>query len=99
MRTPAICFYCRQPMDRSGGGAKYCFQCHRIRGHGRAHNAVLAAVLDGKLPNPLGKLCVDCGAPAWEYDHRDYGKPLQVEPVCHPCNKLRGPGVKPAEAA
>jgi hypothetical protein len=26
------------------------------------------------------------------YEHRDYTKPLQVEPVCRSCNALRGPG-------
>jgi hypothetical protein len=36
--------------------------------------------------------CVDCGAGAQCYDHRDYHKPLQVEPVCRPCNVRRGVG-------
>lgn len=28
-----------------------------------------------------------------DYDHRDYTKPLSVEPVCRSCNKLRGPAI------
>lgn len=34
--------------------------------------------------------CVDCGAPATMYDHRNYYKPLEVEPVCRSCNGKRG---------
>jgi hypothetical protein len=34
--------------------------------------------------------CVDCGGVALEYDHRDYGRPVEVEPVCRSCNKRRG---------
>jgi len=41
--------------------------------------------LDGSIE------CVDCGAPATCYDHRDYSKPLDVEPVCWKCNAQRGP--------
>lgn len=43
--------------------------------------------LDGSIP------CVDCGRPAKVYDHRDYSRPLDVEPVCKGCNKKRGPGL------
>lgn len=43
------------------------------------------AILDGTTP------CVDCGAPADRYDHRDYSKPLDVEPVYCSCNGRRGP--------
>jgi hypothetical protein len=38
------------------------------------------------------KKCVDCGNPAECYDHRDYTRPLKVEPVCKACNNRRGPG-------
>jgi len=39
--------------------------------------------------------CVDCGKQATCYDHRDYSKPIDVEPVCHPCNVKRGRGAMP----
>lgn len=35
--------------------------------------------------------CVDCGARARHYDHRDYNRPLDVSPVCVSCNLKRGP--------
>jgi len=38
-------------------------------------------------------ICVDCGARATGYDHRDYRKPLEIEPVCQSCNYHRGPGL------
>ena len=48
------------------------------------------AVREGKLRPPTDFDCVDCGAPATGYDHRDYAKPLDVEPVCTGCNNRRG---------
>ena len=41
---------------------------------------------------PIGEhtKCVDCGEPAEMYDHRNYYKPLEVEPVCRKCNGQRG---------
>lgn len=36
--------------------------------------------------------CADCGDRAIQYDHRDYNKPLVVDPVCQSCNLRRGPG-------
>lgn len=58
----------------------------------RAHSAVQAAIKRGLLPDlKSGEYaCTDCGACAYEYDHRDYGRPLDVQPVCRSCNKRRG---------
>lgn len=41
--------------------------------------------------------CVDCGHRATGYDHRDYYKPLEVEPVCRRCNHRRGAAYPVAE--
>jgi len=58
-----------------------------------AHNLVAKAIRKGRLEALIdGKTdCVDCGSVASEYDHRDYLKPLEVDPVCHRCNIRRGP--------
>lgn len=56
-----------------------------------AISAVQAAIKAGNLPRARTKKCVDCGAKANGYDHRDYYKPLEVEPVCRSCNHKRGP--------
>jgi hypothetical protein len=62
----------------------------------KAHYQVALAVYQGRLPQLRwghNIMCVDCGKyPASCYDHRDYTKPLDVDPVCGSCNKLRGPG-------
>lgn len=60
----------------------------------KAGAAVSSAVRKGLLPNlrrnPIK--CVDCGARASGYDHRDYNQPLLVEPVYQSCNVKRGQG-------
>ncbi len=58
-----------------------------------AGSAARAAVRDGLLP-PVGEQrCADCGGQAEQYDHRDYNKPLQVDPTCRSCNLSRGPAI------
>jgi len=57
-----------------------------------ATSKVQQAVKRGVLPRLDGSiLCMDCGLVATCYDHRDYSKPLEVDPVCMVCNKKRGP--------
>lgn len=65
-----------------------------------AHRYVTVALYNGDLPRLDGTIqCADCDSPAAEYDHRDYKKPLDVDPVCRVCNQARGPGLHrdPAE--
>jgi hypothetical protein len=64
---------------------------------GKAHGMVVCAIRQGLLPKLDGTIaCTDCGAPAKEYDHRDYGRPLDVQPVCRSCNKARGTAIWPS---
>lgn len=56
-----------------------------------AHKLVKKAIARGELPEQTTQKCADCGSQARCYDHRDYTKPLEVEPVCHRCNAKRGP--------
>jgi hypothetical protein len=58
-----------------------------------ARNNAVAVVSRSKKTNSLKDEvvpCRDCGKRATQYDHRDYNKPLEVEPVCQSCNLLRG---------
>lgn len=56
-------------------------------------HAVKKAVKAGAL-RPVRELtCVDCGSPAFDYDHRRYMAPLDVEPTCRSCNLKRGPAL------
>ena len=57
----------------------------------KACMAVRRAVIDGDLPHIKTQKCTDCGRQAQHYDHRDYDKPLEVEPTCISCNFKRGP--------
>ncbi len=59
---------------------------------GRAGQKVRYAVKNGELINlkEIEVLCVDCGRRATMYDHQDYTKPLDVQPVCASCNYARG---------
>lgn len=63
----------------------------------RQRTKLRAAVRAGKLPR-LGDgktKCTDCRSPASQYDHRDYSRPLDVQPVCRNCNIKRGKGIIP----
>lgn len=61
-------------------------------GRSLAISIVHKEIREGRMPPPSDFCCVDCGRVAREYDHRDYGRPLDVQPVCLPCNVRRGPG-------
>ena len=57
---------------------------------GQAAQAVNRAIVVGYLRPAKTVKCVDCSRRAHDYDHRDYTKPLEVQPVCRRHNKLRG---------
>lgn len=59
----------------------------------RAWGAVSAAIKAGTIAHPQSLQCIDCDNPAWCYEHRDYRKPLDVQPVCQGCNNRRGPAL------
>lgn len=92
----AACMECGRSL---AGTRSYCrcLNCHRVneKFRTRARNLVARAIRAGELPSLAegGVSCVDCGRAADRYDHRDYSKPLSVDPVCRTCNRRRGPGV------
>lgn len=99
MRAPpryCLCLDCGQEYRANNVHQRRCTPC-RIGGYGAklrvsARNAVARAVAAGKLVRlaEVHVACVDCGARATRYDHRDYTQPLRVDPVCHPCDRARG---------
>ena len=56
----------------------------------RAVTTTTKRVKGGLILKATAHKCVDCGKQASEYDHRDYDKPEQIEPVCASCNRKRG---------
>lgn len=81
-----------------GGWPYRCARCgpadiERGLGKDTAARELRLAIRDGRVPHWRGMSCVDCGAAAIGYEHRDYNKPLCVEPICGRCNILRGPAI------
>lgn len=104
------CLDCPAPVAPSRSGVAHrCAPCRDTHNHGMrllsgaaaAHTAVARAVRKGELPLAKSCQCADCGRVAEQYDHRDYARPLDVQPVCRSCNFKRGPAkwLKQAEAA
>ena len=109
VNNPKPCDQCGVAIGNRNLWARYCKACisQRTRESVRrsrvrsikvnrtdgAYRIVWMAIRYGFLPHPKTQKCVDCGEGAECYDHRDYNRPLDVEPVCHPCNVRRGPGI------
>ena len=71
------------------------YEQKKSNGGSRARDTVRRLIRKGllsKLTRGLIK-CTDCPKMAVEYDHRDYNKPTEVEPVCKSCNDRRGPAI------
>lgn len=70
-------------------------------GQKAAMSQVHRAIQNNKLINLAISYinCSDCKSRATVYDHRDYNKPLEVEPVCRGCNYQRGKAVHRKENA
>jgi len=87
----AECGYCHEP-TRRWPSALYCLTCERKRARSFNGRLLARAIKAGSIAPASELPCVDCGALAECYDHRDYSRPLDVEPVCRACNWRRGPG-------
>ncbi len=91
-----ICMRCNeQPVNHPTPRNLFCWPCKRERNAVavRAISLVARAVKKGLMPKAKECVCVDCGLPAFDHDHRDYLKPLDVVPVCRGCNQRRGPAL------
>lgn len=101
------CLDCKTPLrqlvinGKKRVGQHRCDQCRDentfrldvLSGRQAAATALARAIGRGDLPRATGLRCADCGGDATCYDHRDYGYPLQVDPVCQSCNVMRGPAL------
>lgn len=95
------CIECRREFCTGVRTTLRCRSCNAY-GEGRklrekAHRLVSEAVREGRLPRlaVVEIACVDCGSRATVWEHRDYTKPLDVQPTCRGCDKRRGPGWVP----
>ena len=93
------CALCGQEFHSIGSrrhGSPYCsLTCVSLLTEARtkALAKVAAAVKSGLIVTARWNQCVDCGNQADHYDHRNYMRPLSVQPVCRSCNKKRGPAL------
>lgn len=89
------CMHCgNQKNRRYPNNSYYCLKCTWAIRHPLADIAfdcVKAAIRNGLMPRAKDLKCIDCGSMATEYDHRNYTRPIEVDPVCHGCNMRRGP--------
>ena len=85
------CAVCNGSMAAEHFNRRYCTACRKQAQlvQQRAVAKVRHAVKTGKLLHPTKHRCYDCDRPAQVYDHRDYAKPIAVEPVCQSCNHKR----------
>jgi hypothetical protein len=86
------CIDCGNPHERHPRSWR-CWSCQAGAQAARqkAVAAVKKAIKAFILPPPDTVLCIDCEMPACEYEHRDYRKPMDVNPICRKCNIRRGP--------
>ena len=96
MKPKIPCVGCGAPLLDQSGSRLFCSNCSHERYAQRAkamapvYRQVYRAIRRGDLPPPSECQCVDCHGPASVYEHRDYAKPLDVQPVCRRCNSHRG---------
>jgi len=93
-----ICLRCGEEhsfgiSSRLCGGCSYASINDSLRV--KARYFAMYAVKLGLFPPATYFECSDCGDRANCYDHRNYYKPLAVDPVCKGCNSRRGVGFPP----
>jgi hypothetical protein len=89
---------CGQPKERGKHHmAQRCNPCSKVFYSAMlgAQQVLYRAIRLGQLTKARGLVCADCGGMATDWDHRDYSKPLEVQPVCRSCNFKRGPAKYP----
>jgi hypothetical protein len=88
-----ICRACGNLHEDRRSNSRFCHKCS-IRHYNdmyAANSAIKPHIKKGLIKCASDCLCIDCGKPAKDNDHRDYLQPLVVEPVCRSCNVKRGP--------
>src|SRR5690242_4231045 len=88
-----LCNCCDIEFNAFGPRNYYCSYCAmRVQKIGvQCVAKVQKEIRHGRMKKATAFQCVDCGERAEVYDHRDYRKPLEVEPLCTACNLRRPP--------
>lgn len=80
--------------DSTRNDGRFCRGCQRFKS--AVVNQVGYAIKKGIIQRASCFECVRCGKQAKEYDHRDYAKPMDIQPMCRSCNKRMPAGLMPA---
>jgi len=82
-----ICVVCQETLKTTY--RYYCNVCRAVVSEMQADARLAIAAAGIQIAKDTA--CADCGAPATCLDHRHYSLPLEVDAVCNPCNRKRGP--------
>jgi hypothetical protein len=88
------CVHCGVVLaQRHNTSKRCCLDCeHQTENDKRrARYHIVKAIASGTMLPASRYECWDCNEPAVCYDHRNYARPLDVQPVCKACNGRRGP--------
>ena len=88
------CKACGGEIQGKSPWAWYCLRCATVIKPLRlkAVRTVANAIQHQGFPRPTAFQCSRCGQyQAQFYEHRDYWRPLDVQPVCGRCNHACGP--------
>ena len=100
-RLLAKCFRCSYEWVPRIENIKTCAKCRSpywdiakdklqyMKMRGWAASVVQNAKYRGYVGRPEDQKCVDCGKQAKHWEHRNYARPLIIEPVCQSCNLKR----------
>lgn len=85
----------------NGGRCRLCSGANQVyrkfaTGGPEARHLISKMIRKGHLRPASEFACADCGKQAMVWEHRDYNKPLDVVPVCKPCNARRGEAIPKA---
>lgn len=102
-RRLRACGYCgKAAFGNSLKNGALCDSCQfaRVQEQQEAYRVFRLAVMDGLIRRlPDGETaCIHCDAPATCWEHRDYRKPIDVQPACDSCNTRLGRGMTAVEA-
>jgi hypothetical protein len=86
------CMRCNSQSTRHTQAQDVCESCQKehLKEGSKASAILNNYIKKHAFSKATEKLCVDCGCRAHVHDHRDYTKPLEVDPVCFSCNSIRG---------
>lgn len=104
-RLLAVCYRCKYEWISRVEDIRTCAKCrspywNKAKTDGEYYNMQTFALRivsisrkEGLLADPKTLKCMDCGKNAKYWEHRNYARPLLVDPICQKCNIKRGKSI------